>query len=162
MADGPVREALEDLLQRIDLDRAARQRLVDEVRTYFPDDEPDRPVVALMAVDLDRYYTCLEATLETVIRVLDGVVPSGAEWHRALLDVASQPGDSRPALVSPETMQALLQLLRFRHFMRHAYAVDLDWAKLRPLATQLPVLNSLVSNDLKALRSFLESCLTHS
>jgi len=160
-ADDSLKGVLDDLLQRIELDDAARKRLLEEVRGYVLYENPDRPVVALVAVDIDRYYTSLEATFEAVARSLDRDIPTGSGWHQALLERMEQPGDARPAVLGSATRAALTSLLRFRHFLRHAYAVEFDWRKLQPLARSLPETNALVASDLAAFRGFLHSCLSH-
>ena len=43
------------------------------------------------------------------------------------------PGPDRPALLSAELHDTLLDYLRFRHVFRNAYSFDLDWQKLSPL-----------------------------
>jgi len=46
-------------------------------------------------------------------------------------------GTNRPALLSAELHDTLLDYLRFRHVFRNAYSFDLDWQKLSPLVLQL-------------------------
>ena len=64
----------------------------------------------------------------------------------------------REAVLAPATASSLHELLRFRHFLRHAYAVDLSWTHLRELAASLPGLRASVTHDLAGLRAFLGSC----
>jgi hypothetical protein len=55
---------------------------------------------------------------------------SGEHWHRALLaDAALELTGVRPPLVAEE--RDWEELLAFRHFLRHAYAADLDATRLR-------------------------------
>lgn len=160
-ADRTVRGALTALLARMDLDAAARGRLVEEIARYAAEEDPDRPVLALVAVDLDRFYTSLEATFEAVARWVDGDLPTGGGWHQELLERMGQPRDARPAVLTQNTTGYLLPLMRFRHFLRHAYAVDFDWLKLRPLARSLGTANNLLAADLAKFRRFVEDCLSH-
>lgn len=159
--DEALHAVFRSLLDRVDLDDAARTRIVDETERYAGAAAPDRPVVALVAVNLDRYYTSLEATFEAVARMIDGVVPAGSGWHQSLLEQMENPSDARPAVLRGETRSALTALLRFRHFLRHAYAVDFDWNKLKPLAVALSPTHALVARDLADFRGFLTSCLAH-
>jgi hypothetical protein len=53
--DERVGRLLRGLLVKLDLDHAARRRLVDEVVFHAPSAADNRPVIALIAVDLDRY-----------------------------------------------------------------------------------------------------------
>ena len=158
--DETLKAVLDSLIERLDLDSSTRARLVEEIRGYAQEDDPGRPVVALVAVNLDRYYTSLEASFEAVVHSFDGDMPTGSGWHQSLLHQMEQPGEARPPLVKGATRSALVALLRFRHFLRHSYAVDLDWRKLRPLACSLENTNSLVAEDLSAFRVYVASCLT--
>jgi len=130
-----------------------------EVSWFMPATTPDRPVLALLAVDLDQYYTAIEATLEAVVRAFDGPAPKGGDWHARLLDTVGQAGDTRPPVLGEGTVSSLLPLMRFRHFMRHAYAVELDWEKLKPLARSLAALHATLHTDLAQFRRFVEECL---
>ena len=46
-------------------------------------------------------------------------------------------GTNRPAVLSVELHDTLLDYLRFRHVFRNAYSFDLDWQKLSPLVLHL-------------------------
>jgi hypothetical protein len=96
-----------------------------------------RGASAALALTLHRWYSAFESMLERIERVF-GTLPSGPEWHRDLLEGAAWPIDGvRPAIVPPDLVSPLRELLAFRHFIRHAYAVELDPVKLRPLADAL-------------------------
>jgi hypothetical protein len=113
---------------------------------------------AVLAVAIHHYYTALEGALERSIRFLDGSLPEGPDWHRSLLVEASKPlPDVRPAILSAEHMDDLEQLLRFRHFFRHAYAVSLDMRKLTRNAERIARVHTGVIRDLENVRSILES-----
>jgi hypothetical protein len=56
---------------------------------------------------------------------------AGGTWYTALLgDAALVIPGLRPALFPPATLADWDAVLRFRHFLRHAYVVDLDAEKL--------------------------------
>jgi len=115
-------------------DRHALDRLHAELRAYAPRlrcDPADRPLQAVVAIDLHDYYTAAETLFERVARLLDGDVPGGDRWHRDLLQqMATDLVPVRGALLSGEDLLWLEELLKFRHFLRHAYAVTLDAAQL--------------------------------
>jgi len=73
---------------------------------------------------------------EALLRGLDGELPQGGDWHHTLLVRATRPGPGRPPAIRAETRTRLEDLLRFRHFLRHAYAVELDWGKMSPLVAE--------------------------
>jgi hypothetical protein len=63
---------------------------------------------------------------------------TSGDWHRQLLAAAARPLPGlRPALVPPTAERAWGEVLRFRHFLRHAYAVDLDGRLLSGVVVHL-------------------------
>jgi hypothetical protein len=116
----------------------------------------DGPKCAVLALALHHYYTALETALSRVIRAIDGALPTGPDWHVALLEEAAQPLDPlRPALISPERLPALAELRRFRHFLRNAYPVNLDPSRLGRLAATLDRAHSALDDEMTALIEFL-------
>jgi hypothetical protein len=93
---------------------------------------------ALVALSLDHAYQAFESLLVRVERALGLAEREGPTWHVALLDDAGHPIERvRPALYPPQAASAWDQLLRFRHFLRHAYAVPLDPERLRANVARL-------------------------
>lgn len=120
--------------------------------------QPDsRPLCAVLAVDLHRWYTGFEAVLERVERFFE-LMPSGPEWHgellsSALLDVVGV----RPPLVDPAREPGLRDLLRFRHFFRHAYVVELDAAKLLAVSASHAAAASGATSDLLRFADLMDA-----
>jgi hypothetical protein len=87
---------------------------------------PAKARAAVIAVALHNYYGAAESLLARIARVLDNDLPAGSEWHRELLDrMGRELPDVRPAVLSVASLKLLRRLLGFRHFFRHAYAVQL-------------------------------------
>jgi len=61
--------------------------------------------------------------------------------------------------MATETANGLEDLLAFRHFLRHAYAADLQWNRMRNLAEALPALHQKVLADMAAFRVYVSHCL---
>jgi len=59
-------------------------------------------------------------------------LPSGAAWHRDLLQLACERG-----LVSTDLRDRLVPYMAFRHFFTHAYGFDLDPQRLAPLVRDI-------------------------
>ena len=75
-----------------------------------------------------------------VARQIDGDVPRG-DWHQEFLRAMGLAIDGiRRALLSRVSVAALRELLSFRHFFRHAYAVELEADRLSVLRGRLKVL----------------------
>lgn len=63
----------------------------------------------------------------------------------------------RPAVISPESRDLLQRLLGFRHFFRHAYAVDLDGNRLDLLRREATTPVPLLEADFARFDRFLEN-----
>lgn len=86
---------------------------------------------ALVALSLDHAYQAFEVILVRLERVAGLPERTGSSWHTALLaDAAVEVPGLRPPLFPAEAHGDWDAVLRFRHFLRHAYVVDLDPSKL--------------------------------
>lgn len=144
------------------LDLAAAERRAAEVAGVLgtaTGPGQDRGGVAIAAVALDHYYTSIESSLEMIGHVFDWMTPTGADWHRALLASASAATATRPAVLSPETSSDLKDLLAFRHFLRHAYATDLEWKRMCDVAAALGNTHRRVKHDLDTFCGYVARCL---
>jgi hypothetical protein len=153
---------LRALLDKLALDLAAADRRVAEVAEVLrasADADPDRGGVAIVAVALDHYYSSIEASLEMVGRVFDLAMPAGADWHRALLHGMRKGSATRPPVLASETADGLEDLLAFRHFLRHAYAADLEWGRMHNLALALSTIQRRVLEDMAAFQDYVKRCL---
>ena len=77
---------------------------------------------------LSSVYHGMENILKQGLVAAGVALPSGAAWHRDLLELASKHG-----MVSTELRDRLLPYMAFRHFFTHAYGFDLDPQRLAPL-----------------------------
>jgi hypothetical protein len=101
----------------------ARARSADPFR--------DDAQAALVALSLDHAYQAFEAIMVRLERVAGLPDRTGATWHATLLaDAAMAIPGLRPPIFPAEAHADWDALLRFRHFLRHAYVVDLDPTKL--------------------------------
>lgn len=108
---------------------------------------------ALAAVRLHRYYTAIETVLERIERAF-AAVPTGADWHAELLEGAAlHLPDVRPAILPPAVVGELRELLKFRRFFRHAYAVELDATRLLALTVIVARARAEVDVSLAAFAS---------
>ena len=143
-----------------------RAELASDVRTFRVKVEElaglgdlthaDRAILAEAAVALHHAYGAIESALARVARIVDDGIPEGPEWHQALLHVMSIAIDGvRPAALSTESYRLLQRLLGFRHFFRHAYAVDFDGARLQDLRSSAATALPLLESDLARFDQFL-------
>lgn len=98
-------------------------------------DPPTWIELGAMAGLVHQFYTGAESIFERIALHLDGGLPTSASWHMDLLhQMAEEREGVRPAVIDQRLHGWLWEYLKFRHFFRHAYAYDLEWVKLRPLA----------------------------
>jgi hypothetical protein len=79
--------------------------------------------VTSIANHVQGIYSSLEATIEAVVKAYGMPVPSSADWHRVLLNIAAS---STPPIISERTHVELDELRAFRHAVRVKYGSRLD------------------------------------
>lgn len=111
-----------------------------------------------VALNLHGFYSGLERIFERVASTIDGNVPDGANWHQELLNQMSIeiPG-SRPAVISPETVDMLQDYRGFRHIVRNVYTYHLNPDKMERLINNLDAVHEKVTAELTAFAGFLQS-----
>jgi hypothetical protein len=120
----------------------------------------DAKTLAYLAVSVSQYYNAFEDLLERAARVFEGP-PGGEAWHTELLRRATMDLPSlRPALVPAKALPDAFTLLKFRHFLRHSYAVKLDAQKLAVVITALSGFHPVLVDSLNEFRRFLEAMLS--
>jgi len=77
---------------------------------------------------LSSLYHGAENILKQGLLAVGVALPSGAAWHRDLLQSAREHG-----MVTIELRDRLAPYMAFRHFFTHAYGFDLDPERMAPL-----------------------------
>lgn len=135
--------------------RAFQERAQELAGLALDSDSRDPNVLARAAVALHHAYGGFEAALARIAKVFD-TEPSGANWHRSLLETMTmEVPDIRPAIVSTTALPALRDLLAFRHFFRHAYSVPLDPARLTALRRRVAEVRPMLEADFARLDAWL-------
>lgn len=110
-----------------------------------------------MALALDHAYQGFETMLMRVERALGLPKRAGATWHAAILaDAAAPIAKLRPAVLPREALHDWEALMRFGHFLRHAYAVELDAGRLADNAERLERAVAASEATVQALLKALE------
>ena len=116
----------------------------------------DRVACAYAAVMLHHLYTAIESALERICRTVEGSVPGGPDDHVSFLrDATLELPGIRPAILQAARFSPLFEMLRFRHFVRHAYSVQWDITRLRVLSDTAVSVWPEVRSDLDAFRLHL-------
>jgi hypothetical protein len=156
VASGALRLLLAEVATaRVLLDQLAAE--VESVRLRHAAEIP-REALALMAIDLHSYYTKLESLLERILVSFEGQAPKGESGHAGLLRVAGLtiPG-VRPAIFAESSREVLDELRKFRHFFRHAYALDLRADKLERVLALFAPGHPAIDLDLRNFVAFIEA-----
>lgn len=93
---------------------------------------------------LSSVYHGVENILKQELLAVGVALPSGAAWHRDLLQSACAHG-----LVSTELRDRLVPYMAFRHFFTHAYGFDLDPRRLAPLVRDVGAVCGCFKNEAK-------------
>ena len=110
-----------------------------------------------LALKLHNFYTGCEKILQLVAVELNGGLPSGADWHKRLLDRMSQERDDRPAILTRETAASLREFLGFRHIVRNLYGFELDPKRVAVLVGNYPAVWANVQTDVRAFVNWLRA-----
>lgn len=82
---------------------------------------------------LSQFYMGVENVLKRICRSRGLALPSGPNWHVALLDrFRPDASEGCPAIVDDDLYADLDMYRRYRHVVVHSYAFTLIWAKLVP------------------------------
>jgi hypothetical protein len=147
---------LQRLRAEIASDVEAFRSRVDELGALPLLASAGRPQLAEAAVALHHAYGAVEATLSRIARAIDDGLPEGPDWHQSLPQVMTLAVQSvRPAVLSKDALDLLQRLLAFRHFFRHAYAIELDGLRLEELRRQAIALEPFLNADLERFDKFL-------
>lgn len=112
---------------------------------------------AAAALHMHDFYNGLEQVFRMIAAEVDETVPNGGSCHRDLLtQMMIFLTDIRPAVLTRETVHHLDKYLRFRHLVRHAYALQLDVERVSTLVTDLRPTYELVREELVEFTHFLE------
>ena len=154
MAEASAMKArLARLQAELTQDCATIAQLAQQIATQARPASSDEAALALLALRVHRYYTAFESALERIERTFDAS-PTGPDWHTALLEGAAlELVGVRPRVLPPGVARLhLREVLKFRHFFRQAYAVELDATKLAVVADHVVAACTEVD---EALREFL-------
>lgn len=110
-----------------------------------------------VALNLHGFYSGLERIFELIATRIDGMKPTGENWHQALLiQMTREAQGVRPAVISEETRNQLDEYRGFRHVVRNVYTYKFDPAKVGILVTNIQNLLDQAQAELLAFAEFLE------
>lgn len=120
--------------------------------------DPDELGVRGLMSYVDDFYTGVERMCERIAVTLDGALPEGPRWHRALLGQMGEPGgEGRPSFLSGPLLLELDEYRRFRHRARHIYGYELEAESVLRLARGVKSAYQGVGEAVEAFGGWLET-----
>lgn len=89
-----------------------------------------RHLLSSLGLAVHNIYNGIEAILEDVGQEIDGSKPNTAQYHRDLLFQLTQATESRGAMITEDNIDAIADILWFRHVLRHNYGGSLRAASV--------------------------------
>ncbi len=154
-------EAYLTLANRIRSEMDDLERIVSrsEKAVKFSREHPEDQDLYLdsAALNLHGFYSGLERIAYQIATVVDGEIPTHAEWHRDLLRQMGLdlPG-VRPPIFTASTIEALDEYLRFRHVVRNVYTFSFLPDQIARLVQQVRLTYFQIKNELFIFIEFLE------
>ena len=129
-------------------------RLYNEILNEDVTIEDKRYVFALKT---QQFYTAIEDLMKQIAKAFENHISDLAAYHKALLvRLNTEIPNIRPAVLSKQSFLMLDKIRAFRHFIRHAYDVELEENELEEIQTKLREEYSYVKKDLSKFRSYVE------
>lgn len=132
----PVEARLLQLCADLERDWEAVRLHLGRADSADPSASP--PNAAYVALALHHAYEAFETLLVRIEKSLSLRARQGSDWHVSILTDAAGPIDGlRPAVLPPGSFDDWLEVLKFRHFLRHAYVAQLDGRRLAETRARL-------------------------
>ena len=80
---------------------------------------------------------------------LTNTVPTGNKSHQELLHQMASKNSTRMEIINEDMYLKLREYATFRHFYRHTYSFQLNWAKMEPLVNNLYYIWTKIKLDLE-------------
>ena len=109
------------------------------------------------SLNLHDVYSGFERVFKQIAATVDGNMPTGAEWHRELLEqMGLDLPKVRPPILTSDSIQRLDEYLRFRHVVRNVYTFSFDPERIGRLVKELDTVFDQIRRELLAFANFLE------
>lgn len=116
----------------------------------------DADFLQAAALSLQNYYMGVERIFEEVAKQVDRSLPSGSSSHQELLEqMGLEIPQTRPPLLSPDTVIQVSQYRAFRHIVMHRYGFELQPARAKELVEQLATCHARLTADVKHFCQFI-------
>ena len=99
---------------------------------------------------MQSFYTGAGRIFYEIAKEVDGYLPTGADWHRQLLEqLSTDIPNVRQSALSEQARADLDEFRRFRHVVRSNYAYSLRAEQVIRLSEKLPGCSQLLIQDIQ-------------
>jgi len=111
----------------------------------------------ILASILHDFYTGIERIFLRIAKEIDGKVPGGKDWHKALLvEMTKDLEKLRPPLITIEFSDKLEEYLRFRHLFRNVYGFVIEKERMKPLLEGFDDILEAVGKSVREFEKFID------
>lgn len=149
MKKSDIKQRIEQELSEILAMLLKTQQFIQQIQN--PQAQPyQEAILNAIALSLHSFYTGIERIFEIIARFIDYREPTGADWHRQLLEQMSiDIPDVRLEVISQSTRLSLDEFRRFRHVVRSIYAYKLEIDPVLELANKTTTVYQQLEQELK-------------
>ena len=148
---------LDDVKEKVEVEILNLENILREygpLLLLIKNKTPDLVETAAMATVLHSFYNGVENTFKIILKGCNEKLPDSKEWHIELLNISIKPCENRPAIISMDLQEKLVEYMKFRHTFRHMYAYQLKWAKMENLALNI---ENIIKQFVFEIRLFIRS-----
>lgn len=102
-------------------------------------------------------YSFYEDIFLKIATTFENTISDKTMWHSELLNRMTLTVENvRPKVISPENLEILNELRRFRHVFRFSYAFELKWEKIIELSINWKKFSPKIHDDIDSFINFLD------
>jgi hypothetical protein len=150
------------LISEIKDDLSKIESLVREIQQgvdNIQESQPPNPIeMRGWALLIHDYYTAVESIFTRIAANINGGYPGGADSHQRLLrNMTLNVEGLRPPVITRQLLDEFDELRKFRHFLRHAYGVSLEWTRIRSYMVRVAQIAPRFEAAMSQFIGFLEA-----
>ena len=117
---------------------------------------PEEEIITI-SYYISGIYSFYEDLFQKIANTFENTISDKTMWHSELLNRMSLTIENiRPKVISPENLEILNELRRFRHVFRYSYSFELKWEKIKELATNWKNYSKRIKDDIDCFIKFLD------
>ena len=136
--------------EKIELEISRIQKLLNDAKPLLDLcklKEPDFIEITAMAQILHSFYNGVESVALMLIKGINEKAPNDNRWHKTLFEIMFGQNSKNKMILRSEIREPLEKYMYFRHFIRHSYSSELEWAEMKILVNNLEELWEIIKTD---------------